>query len=77
MSFKVRTVPKFDSELKKLVKKYPSPKMEFFNLITSLKEDPSQGIPLGRQCYKIKISDSLEGKRQIRRRKGNHLLTYF
>jgi len=29
MSYKVRTIPNFDKALKRLVKKYPSLKMEF------------------------------------------------
>lgn len=56
MSFKVKTIPKFDSELKRLSKKYPSLKSEFHDLINSLKERPNQGIYLGHNCYKIRLS---------------------
>jgi len=47
VNFKVKAIPKFESELKKLVKKYPSLKMEFFELFNSLKINPSQGTSLG------------------------------
>ncbi|TDE13862.1 type II toxin-antitoxin system RelE/ParE family toxin [Dyadobacter psychrotolerans] len=62
MSFNVKTIPKFDSELKKLVKKYPSLKIEFLELIISLKENPSQGISLGNNCFKIRLSIASKGK---------------
>jgi mRNA-degrading endonuclease RelE of RelBE toxin-antitoxin system len=62
MSYRIATIPKFDKQLKKLIKKYPSFKVEFTNFITSLKEDPEQGIPLGNGCYKIRISIASKGK---------------
>ena len=62
MSYNVLTIPPFDRQLKKLVKKYPSLKSEFADLLESLEEEPQQGISLGNSCYKIRISISSKGK---------------
>lgn len=56
MSYKVKTIPKFDKELKRLAKKYPSLKKEFIELVESLKEYPDQGTSLGNDCYKIRLA---------------------
>jgi mRNA-degrading endonuclease RelE of RelBE toxin-antitoxin system len=52
MSFNVYTTDFFDKELKKLSKKYPSVKNEYKALVDSLKKEPKQGQPLGKDCYK-------------------------
>ena len=62
MSYKVKFIPKFEKELKRLLKKYPSLKSDFSLLLTSLKNDPSQGISLGSDCYKIRLAISSKGK---------------
>jgi mRNA-degrading endonuclease RelE of RelBE toxin-antitoxin system len=62
MSYKVKFIPKFEKELKRLSKKYPSLKSDFSLLLTSLKKDPSQGISLGSDCYKIRLAISSKGK---------------
>lgn len=45
----VLSIGPFDKQIKKLVKKYPSLKTEFANLIDSLEDEPQLGIPLGFQ----------------------------
>ncbi|MCE7067539.1 type II toxin-antitoxin system RelE/ParE family toxin [Dyadobacter sp. CY326] len=62
MNFKVKTIPKFESELKKLAKKYPSLKNEYIELVQSLKIDPTQGTSLGQNCFKIRLSIASKGK---------------
>lgn len=62
MSYKVKFIPKFEKELKRLAKKFPSIKSDFSALLVSLKEDPSQGTSLGNECYKIRISIASKGK---------------
>lgn len=62
MSFKVKTIPKFEKNLKKLAKKYPSLKTEFKELITDLKSNPLQGTALGGNCYKIRMAIQSKGK---------------
>lgn len=56
MNYNVLTIPPFDKQLKKLAKKYSSLKSEFADLIESLEQEPQQGISLGNNCYKIRIS---------------------
>ena len=62
MSYNVVTIEPFDKELKRLVKKYPSLKQEFANLIISLENNPEQGSPLGNHCFKIRLSIASKGK---------------
>lgn len=62
MSFNVYTTDFFDREMKKLSKKYPSVKVDYKALVDSLKEDPKQGQPLGKDCYKIRMAITSKGK---------------
>jgi mRNA-degrading endonuclease RelE of RelBE toxin-antitoxin system len=62
MSYKVKTTPKFEKELKRLAKKFISLKTEYPELVKSLKENPEQGTALGNHCYKIRISIASKGK---------------
>lgn len=62
MSYNVIAVPVFKKELKKLVRKYPSLKSEFINLIESLCQNPTQGTSLGANCFKIRLSIASKGK---------------
>jgi mRNA-degrading endonuclease RelE of RelBE toxin-antitoxin system len=62
MNYKVRFIPKFEKELKRLAKKYPSLKNEYVELVQSLKKEPEQGISLGNNCYKIRLSIQSKGK---------------
>jgi mRNA-degrading endonuclease RelE of RelBE toxin-antitoxin system len=56
MSYSVITLTRFEKDLKRLVKKYPSLKTEYINLVQSLKENPTLGVSLGNNCYKIRLS---------------------
>jgi len=62
MSFRIKAIPEFEKQLKKLAKKYPSIKSEFINLVKSLEENPKQGTPLLKNCYKIRIAIKSKGK---------------
>jgi mRNA-degrading endonuclease RelE of RelBE toxin-antitoxin system len=62
MNFNVYTTDFFEKELKKLAKKYPSLKKEYKSLVNTLKENPKQGQPLGKDCYKIRMAISSKGK---------------
>lgn len=61
MSYKVKSIPKFEREVKRLAKKYVSLKKEYIELVQSLKEDPNQGTPLGNNCYKIRLAIASKG----------------
>jgi len=62
MSYSVKVIPKFEKNLKKLSRRYPSLKMEFSHLVQSLKDNPKQGSPLDHNCFKIRISIASKGK---------------
>ncbi len=62
MSYNVKSIPKFERELKRLAKKYVSLKTEYIELVQSLKEEPNQGIPLGNDCFKIRLAIASKGK---------------
>jgi mRNA-degrading endonuclease RelE of RelBE toxin-antitoxin system len=62
MSYKVISIPWFEKELKRLVKKYPSLKKEYVELVHALIKMPEQGTSLGNNCYKIRIAIASKGK---------------
>lgn len=64
MNFNILTTSSFDKELKTLAKKHSSLKDDIKILSNSLKENPTQGVALGKDCYKvrIKISSKKRGK---------------
>ena len=62
MNFSVFTIPPFDKQLKKLVKKYPSLVNEFAELIKNLETLPEQGTALRQNCYKIRFAIKSKGK---------------
>ena len=62
MSYKIFTIPPFDKQLKRLVRKYPSLKKEFPIFVNSIIENPKQGDGVGNDCYKIRLAISSKGK---------------
>lgn len=62
MSYNIKTLSRFDKNLKALIKKYPSLKLEFINFVKTLKENPLQGTQIGKNCYKIRIAIASKGK---------------
>ena len=62
MSFEIIPTPFFLKDVKPLVKKYPSLKKELLQLEDKLLSNPMLGEPLGKDCYKIRLSISSKGK---------------
>lgn len=62
MKYKIRSIPYFDKEFTRLVKKYPSLKTELAKLGSELETNPTEGIKLGQNCYKIRIAIASKGK---------------
>ncbi len=56
MNYSIKTIPQFDKQLKRLIKKYPSFKEDFILFIQSLRQAPEQGSPIGKNCYKIRVA---------------------
>ncbi|MDB4918595.1 type II toxin-antitoxin system RelE/ParE family toxin [Mucilaginibacter sp.] len=74
MNYKVLTIPPFDKQFKKLVKRYPSIKSEIAGLITELRLEPNKGTSLGNDCYKIRMAIASKGKGKSG---GARVITYF
>ena len=62
MNFDVLTISAFDKQLKRLSRKYASLKTEYAALLDALEENPVQGISLGNNCYKIRLTITSKGK---------------
>ncbi|MBC7588981.1 MAG: type II toxin-antitoxin system RelE/ParE family toxin [Chitinophagaceae bacterium] len=73
MNYKVKTIPHFDKAIKRLAKKFASLKSEYISLIDSLEKSPEQGIAIGYNCYKIRISIASKGNGK---RGGARIITY-
>ena len=62
MSYKIELSENFKKEAKKLSKKYPSLKTDLAILFEELEENPTTGIPLGNDIYKIRLAISSKNK---------------
>jgi mRNA-degrading endonuclease RelE of RelBE toxin-antitoxin system len=62
MSFSIILLNSFEKELKKLVKKYPSLKQDYAKLLDEMEANPKLGTPIGKNCYKIRLSITSKGK---------------
>lgn len=62
ISYKIYTANSFERELKSLAKKYHSIKEDVKKFSDSLKENPIQGKPIGKDCYKIRMAITSKGK---------------
>jgi mRNA-degrading endonuclease RelE of RelBE toxin-antitoxin system len=74
MSYSVIALPSFRKKLKQLAKKYPSLKTDLAILFESLEANPIQGIPLGKNCFKIRLAISSKHKGKSG---GARLITNF
>ena len=62
MSLQIDALPNFARELKQLKKKYPSVVQDVGALVTDLLTHPTQGTPLGGNCYKIRLAIRSKGQ---------------
>ena len=62
MHFNVKSIAVFEKQAKRLVKKYASLKKELLKLVQELKENPQQGTPIGKSCFKIRLAVASKGK---------------
>lgn len=62
MNFKVEATPNFLNEAKKLSKKYISLKSDIEELSVKLLVNPTLGIPLGGDVFKIRMAITSKGK---------------
>lgn len=62
MSYNVVVTDGFRKHVKSIAKKHPSLKSDLKKLIDSLEENPVQGDPLGKDCYKVRMAITSKGK---------------
>ena len=62
MSYKIELTDNFKKEAKKLIKKYASLHKEIEEMGEELTENPTLGIPLGNDVYKIRLSVASKNK---------------
>ena len=62
MSFNIVVTDGFKKNAKSIAKKHRSLKSDLNKLIDSLEENPIQGEPLGKDCYKIRMAITSKGK---------------
>ena len=74
MSYNILPTSKFSKEIKRLIKKFPSLKSEFANLISLLSEKPIAGTSLGENCFKIRIAIASKNKGKSG---GARIITYL
>jgi len=74
MKYNVLSIPPFDRQLKRLAKKFPSLKAEYNALVENLEENPEKGIPLGNNCFKIRLAIASKGRGKSG---GARVITHF
>lgn len=62
MSYKVDTITLFDKQAKRLSRKYPSLKNDLSELISILAQEPTLGVALGMNFYKIRLAITAKAK---------------
>jgi len=62
MSFNVVVTDGFKKHAKSIAKKHHSLKSDLDKLIGSLEENPIQGEPIGKDCYKVRMAITSKGK---------------
>jgi len=62
MSYKVEVTSGFKKQAKRLLRKFPSIRIELLQLVNSLENEPKQGKSLGNNCYKIRMAIASKGK---------------
>ena len=73
MSFNVIATSQFEKKLKRLAKKYKSLPNDLIPIIDKLEQDPAFGVPIGKNCYKIRIAISSKSKGKSG---GGRMITY-
>jgi len=58
MNFKIEIIPRFERDVKRLKKKFPNIKKDLIKLINELSVNPTSGIHLGENIFKIRIPNS-------------------
>ena len=74
MSYSIIPTHRFEKELKRLAKKFPSLKNDMVQLIADIVANPQAGTFIGNNCYKIRLSINSKGKGKSG---GARVITYL
>lgn len=74
MSYRIIATHRFEKELKRLAKKFPSLKNDFAKLIDNILSAPETGTFIGNNCYKIRLAIGSKGKGKSG---GARVITYI
>jgi mRNA-degrading endonuclease RelE of RelBE toxin-antitoxin system len=74
MNYNIIPTRRFERELKRLAKNFPSLKKEFAELIAKIANNPMTGIFIGNSCYKIRLAIDSKGKGKSG---GARIITYL
>ena len=73
MSYSIKTTPHFDKEVKRIAKKHKGIKSDIARLIDELEVNPTMGVDLGQNIFKIRLSISGTNKGKSA---GARVITY-
>lgn len=62
MMYNIKVTGLFEKEFKKLIKRYRSAREDIQTVVQSIIENPTQGIYIGNNCYKIKVAIKSKNK---------------
>lgn len=74
MSYRIIPTHRFEKEIKRLIRKFPSLKNEFSDLINAIQLNPEFGTFIGNHCYKIRLAIRSKGKGKSG---GARVITYL
>lgn len=74
MSYSIIPTHRFEKELKRLAKKFPSLKNDFAKLIANIAANPETGKFIGNKCYKVRLAIGSKGKGKSG---GARVITYL
>jgi mRNA-degrading endonuclease RelE of RelBE toxin-antitoxin system len=74
MKYKILLTDRFENQLKRLNRKYPSFREDFKRLLSKLEQNPETGVPLGNNCFKIRMAIGSKGKGK---RSGARVIDYI
>ena len=74
MNYNIIPTRRFERELKRLAKKFPSLKNEFAELIAEITKNPVSGTFIGNNCYKIRLAI---GSKRKGKSSGARVITYL
>lgn len=74
MNYSIIPTRRFEKEIKRLVKKFPSLKAEYADFVGDITKYPDMGTFIGNNCYKVRLAIGSKGKGKSG---GARVITYL